>query len=238
MPIVGAAKPIVTTLIGFDMPTRLLRDGILTSEPVCSLGWAEEVFYRRLMSVVDDHGRFHALPKLLRASLYPLQIDKVSDADIGKWIAACEKAALVSVYPAQDGKRYLQILKFGQQVRSKSKFPDPAEGWIANDSNCLQLPADAHLDVVVCVDGCGAGKARKRAPHKKPIPDDFGISDRVQKWAAERQIHNLPQHLEYFVSRAKAKAYAYVDWDEAFMCAIRDDWAKIGKGAANGGTDL
>ena len=126
------------------MPNRILRDGILQSEMVASLGWPEEVFYRRLMSVVDDFGRFHASTKLLRSACYPLQFDKVSDADIGKWISKCETAGLVSVYPAPDGKRYLQILKFGQQQRSKSKFPDP----IPPDNSCKQLLANAHLDVV------------------------------------------------------------------------------------------
>lgn len=105
------------------MPTRILRDGILTSERVARLGWSEEVFYRRLMSVVDDHGRYYALPALLRAACYPLHLDKVSDADIGKWLTVCVTAGLVSVYPASDGKRYLEILDFNQRVQSKSKFP-------------------------------------------------------------------------------------------------------------------
>lgn len=109
------------------MPTRIVREGILTSEPVASLSWPAEVLYRRLMSVADDHGRYFALPKLIRSACYPLQIDKVSDADIGKWLTECVTAALVSVYPASDGKRYLQIEKFGQRVQSKSKYPDPAD---------------------------------------------------------------------------------------------------------------
>lgn len=109
------------------MPSRIVRDGILTSESVCALSWAEEVFYRRLMSVADDHGRFYAMPKLLRSACYPLQIDKVSDSDIGKWTTACVAAGLVRVYPAADGKRYIEIVKFGQRVQSKSKFPEPLE---------------------------------------------------------------------------------------------------------------
>lgn len=121
----------------------------MSSESVSALSWAEEVFYRRLMSVADDHGRFHAAPKLIRAACYPLLIDKVSDADIGKWLTACVTAALVSVYPASDGKRYLQIIKFGQQVRAKSKFPEPsdsdAERLLAIDIKREQAPADAHL---------------------------------------------------------------------------------------------
>jgi len=106
------------------MPSRILREGILTSERVATLNWAEEVFYRRLMSVVDDYGRYTANPKLIRAACYPLIIDKVSDADVGKWMAKCAEAALVSVYPATDGKRYLQISNFRQQTRTTvSKYP-------------------------------------------------------------------------------------------------------------------
>ena len=106
------------------MPSRILREGILTSERVATLNWAEEVFYRRLMSVVDDYGRYTANTKLIRAACYPLIIDKVSDADVGKWMAKCAEAALVSVYPATDGKRYLQISNFRQQTRTTvSKYP-------------------------------------------------------------------------------------------------------------------
>jgi hypothetical protein len=115
------------------LPNRILREGILTSERIAMLNWPEEVFYRRLMSVVDDFGRYHANPKLLRAACYPLLIDKVSDADVGKWLTSCVTAALVSVYPAPDGKRYLQMLDFRQQARAeKSKFPQMQDNCVAD----------------------------------------------------------------------------------------------------------
>lgn len=135
------------------MPNRILREGILTSERVARLAWAEEVFYRRLMSAVDDFGRYYANPALLRAMLYPLQIDKVSDSDIAKWLTACVNAALVRVYPAKDGKRYLELLDFRQQVRAKeSKFPAYEPHVVsAGSADATQLhsrrAADAHLDV-------------------------------------------------------------------------------------------
>ena len=133
-----------------QLPNRLLREGILTSERVAALNWAEEVFYRRLMSVVDDYGRFHANAKLIRAACYPLLIDKVSDADVGKWLANCAEAALVSVYPAPDGKRYLQLLDFRQQVRAeKSKYPEPPNRRAADATQLLStVAASAHLDGV------------------------------------------------------------------------------------------
>lgn len=129
------------------MPNRILREGILTSERIALLNWQEEVFYRRLMSVVDDFGRYHANPKLLRAACYPLLIDKVSDADIGKWLTNCVTAALVSVYPALDGKRYLQLLDFRQQARAdKSKFP-PMPSECAADATQMPSTGEASAPV-------------------------------------------------------------------------------------------
>ena len=126
------------------MPNRIVRDAILSSESVASLKWDEEVFYRRLMSIVDDYGRHEASPKLIRSRCYPLQTDDVSLDDIRRWLGASANAGLILLY-AVDGKQYLEVCKFGQQVRSASKCPGPKSSDIA----CNHLLADAHLGVVV-----------------------------------------------------------------------------------------
>ena len=67
-------------------------------------------------------------------------------------------------------------------------------------------------------------------PRKKrltPLPDDFGISPRVQEWAESKGYRDLPLRLEHFVSYAKRSGKTYADWDEAFMASVRDDWAKL-----------
>lgn len=238
------------------MPNRILREDILTNPRVASLGWAEEVFYRRLMSVVDDFGRYYADHGLLRAACYPRQLSKVSDSDIGKWLACLQKAALVRVYPAQDGEWYLEFVDFDQKARAKhSKFPDPPadagtrEHLHANDFKCSQAQADAPLGEGVFEGGdedgdggVGEGESRARAqpppekprkrtrkPSTSPLPDGFGISDRVRRWAAEKGYSDLDLHFEHFVGKAKARGYTYADWDEAFMGAIRNNWAGIGQ---------
>jgi hypothetical protein len=68
---------------------------------------------------------------------------------------------------------------------------------------------------------------KSKAPTKTPLPDGFCISERVKQWAAEKGYDNLPAHFENFVGSCKANAYAYADWDEGFMGAIRKDWAKL-----------
>lgn len=159
------------------MPSRILREGILTSPRIAKLGWAEEVFYRRLHSVVDDFGRYFADVGLLRSGCYPRQLNKVSDSDIGKWLQVIADAALVRVYPAQDGERYLEVLDFGQQVRAKkSKFPEPLSESEASAQQMLSKgKADAPVFVsvsvgeAVSVSGDGAA-SQSSAPPAAPPP--------------------------------------------------------------------
>jgi hypothetical protein len=172
------------------VPNRIIRDGILTSERVDLLGWAEEVFYRRLQSVVDDHGRFHANPKLIRAACFPLRVDKVSDADIGKWTASCSKAGLVSVYPALDGKRYLQIINFGQRIQAKSKFPDPlksvSEGDPPSSTVENRLVGDGVED-----GGDSASRPKAGALPAEPIFIELPLNDGSQYPVTEGQVREF-----------------------------------------------
>lgn len=162
------------------MPSRIVREGILTSERVEQLDASSEVFYRRLMSKVDDHGLFDARPTVLRASLYPLRVDRVREADISRSIAACEKAGLIALYAhdsrasssrriaacemaglAVSEKPYLQMLDTRWQARSGPKWPEPP--WKdgappplqeqAPVNGCAQVKTPVYLDVDVVVVG-------------------------------------------------------------------------------------
>ena len=124
------------------MPNRILREGILTSDRIESLDAPSEVFYRRLMSKVDDHGLYDARPSILRSSLYPLRIDRVREADIARWIAACEKAGVIALYQ-HDGKPYLRMLDTRWQARSEAKYPMPSA------NTCAQVQATAPVFVGV-----------------------------------------------------------------------------------------
>lgn len=90
--------------------------------------------------------------------------------------------------------------------------------------------------------GVGEGKGgdifslSPKKEKKKPLtgmPDDFGISDRVKTWASENGYTQLDEHLKSFKLTATSKGYQYVDWDAAFMKAVRENWAKLG-GNVNG----
>lgn len=131
------------------MPLRLIREDIITSDRIDQLDFPAEVFYRRLMNKVDDYGLFDARPSILRTSLYPLRVDRVREADIARWIAACDKAGVIALYE-HGGKPFLQMLDTKWQTRSEPKYPLPPWGKSGRpgspDGGCKQLRAVAQVD--------------------------------------------------------------------------------------------
>ena len=120
------------------MPNRVVREGILSSERVNALSESEELFYRRLMSVVDDYGRYFAHPGLLRSACYPMRLDTKTEAQISEYLVSCQKAGLIRVYQI-GSKSYLELVDFHQRMRQmKSKFP-PREVDMLPTDNCQSI---------------------------------------------------------------------------------------------------
>ena len=83
---------------------------------------------------------------------------------------------------------------------------------------------------------CLEGEAEtEREAEKKPrkaratsLPENFEPSERVSAWATEKGFSDIAPHFDAFVSYVKRKGATYVDWDEALMTAVRNDWGKTG----------
>lgn len=164
------------------MPNRIIREGIIDSEAVNSLSHEAEVFYRRLMSVVDDFGRFDGRIAVLRARLYALQLDKVREANLERWIAECVKARLIRLYE-HNSKPYVLFLKLGAPRAKASKYPAPpdeseCECPCQEDDHCAQMQADANIcaqtqeDVPYSYSGSGTGSySREEGDKPPPVPE-------------------------------------------------------------------
>jgi hypothetical protein len=114
------------------MANRVLRDWT-TSEKIDLLSEGGELFFVRLIMKADDHGCFHANPKLLKAALFPLKDYTAKQMDV--WVIELEKAGIIQTYHA-DGRAYLRINDFGQRLRNMvSKFPQPNDNPPPIDSN-------------------------------------------------------------------------------------------------------
>lgn len=109
------------------MPNRILKDSICTSVSVDALSSDEEIFFYRLIVNCDDYGLMDARTSVLRAKLYPLQIDNISNDDITRWLARLAELEIVEVYEV-DGRPYLHMATWErhQQVRAqRAKYPRP-----------------------------------------------------------------------------------------------------------------
>ena len=62
---------------------------------------------------------------------------------------------------------------------------------------------------------------------KSSIPNNFSISERVINWANDKGHKNLDAHLEHFILSCEKGDYKYVNWDSAFITAIKDNWAGV-----------
>lgn len=118
---------------------RLLRDWT-NSDKVNALSAHAERFFTRLIMKVDDYGCFYADNRILKANLFPLQLDQIREADMLRWTAECQKAGLIVLYE-HSGREYLQIIDFGQRLRQKTnKFPLPVDSNVVTSmsAGCQQ----------------------------------------------------------------------------------------------------
>lgn len=126
------------------MPNRIIKESVCTSPNVDMLSRDAEVFFYRLIVQCDDFGRMDARLPILRAKCYPLQIERVSEADIAAWLNELQSAKLILLYSDGDGGEYLHMQTWNkhQQVRAKrSKYPEPP----TDDSNGYQLISDDNI---------------------------------------------------------------------------------------------
>ena len=121
------------------MPNRIIKESICTSEEIDLLDSEQEVFFYRLMVVVDDFGLMDARLSILKAKCYPLKSIEINSIQLN--LARLQAVGLVRLYQV-DGKPYLSITNWAkhQQIRAKrAKYPTPEQGseitcnqWIAN----------------------------------------------------------------------------------------------------------
>ena len=138
---------------GNNMPTRLIKESVCTSETLNQLTWFQEVFFYRLITLCDDYGRMDARPAILKGRMFPLK-EELRSSEISKALDALESSGLIRRYEA-DGKPFLQVTTWDrhQNVRAKkSRYPEPAD-------ICIQM----HTDVSKC--------SRNPNPNPNPNPE-------------------------------------------------------------------
>lgn len=124
------------------MPTRILRPGLTTSEHFNACDWFAQSLYIRILTLVDDFGRYDANERILKAHAFPL----ADDVQVPAIASGCQQLSAngLAKFYTVDGKKYLQLTRWQERVRSKeSKFPPLADNCQQMPADCGQMPADA-----------------------------------------------------------------------------------------------
>ena len=134
------------------MPNRWIKASILTSERFNSVSFPAQSTYVRLLVTVDDHGRFDGRPSVLLSACDPLQtfanrcLQSASKDTLGWFVsvlAELEKVDLARFWSTEKGP-FLLIPRFYERPRSKSKFPDPPDNLLLEQS-CTHMFADENI---------------------------------------------------------------------------------------------
>jgi len=139
------------------LPNRILREGILESERIHKISPMAELFYRRLMSIADDYGRYACDVPVLLSRCFPRRPTWADESTIPLWVEECREAGLLLVYQV-DGRKYLEIIDFRQQFRAKkSKWPAPAQHMTSICvADAQHMRSETETETVINI-GAGAG---------------------------------------------------------------------------------
>lgn len=110
---------------------RMLNKVIILSKKLNHISEGAENLYYRLLVSVDDYGRFHADPGILKGQIYTLR--KISTSLIAKRIDELQKIGLIKLYKNND-EIYLEIIgfeknqKFRSDIKRKEEYPSSNKG--------------------------------------------------------------------------------------------------------------
>jgi hypothetical protein len=101
------------------MPDRYLRAGLWRSDRFDQLGTDAQLFFVRLLSVVDDFGCFDGRDGVIASACYPIQRREEPLA-----LAELQLAQLLIRY-TNGGKPYIALLRWGEPNRYRRQCPAP-----------------------------------------------------------------------------------------------------------------
>ena len=123
---------------------RMLDKVIILSKKLNKISEGAENLYYRTLVCVDDYGRYHADPEIIKGQIYPRR--KISISIIKKRLDELWKAGLIKLYE-DDGETYLEITsfekhqKFRADIQKKAECPEP-KGFLQGSRNAPDTTCD------------------------------------------------------------------------------------------------
>jgi hypothetical protein len=198
---------------------RTIKPEFWTDERLTECSLSARLMFIGMLNFADDNGNMEYSAKRLKMQIFPA--DSIDTQPLLNELLA--QGVLIEYSVNEEKFLHIKGFRKHQVINRPSATKIPQPDFIDDSERTQGAGSDGRE---------GKGKERKRntAPRKAratSMPDGFGISERVTKWAEGKKYTNLAPQFDAFVSYVKRKGATYVDWDEALMTAIRDDWAKV-----------
>lgn len=180
------------------MPQRFLRPGLTTSDRWNSCSFEAQSMYIRILTLVDDFGRYDGRIPILHAHCFALRPD-IKPQDSAGFRSELQTKGLLDVYTI-NGKEYIQVLRWQERARSeRSKYPDPQDSAAERS---IRQEKDASIDPRSSIN---VPSTKTRALVSNWLTDD-------DLWIELQRI--LPQvefeenHIGLWISRIKENRHA------------------------------
>lgn len=194
------------------------------------------LLYISLWTLADKAGRLADIPIRIKAETFPYR----EGLDVNGYLTVLERTGFIKRYKVGD-LAVIQIIAFEkhQNPHHTEKPSDLPEYSMESDGCTITVkeplnnrltPADSIKDSIKDSNISASPPVSEKPKTKAKataLPEGFGISENVAAWAKTKGFGQLEKHLEHFRGYAIAKAVKYADWDQAFMNAIRGNWAKL-----------
>lgn len=215
------------------MPNRLLKEGIVDSDPINGLSEGAEVCFYRLLVVADDLGRMDARTAIVRSRCFPLKEQSNMGSKIEGWLAELAAARLIVRY-AVAGSPYLQISKWDQRVRSNGKYPAPPDGPMPDGcpTDDGQPSANGGLGLGM---GKGLGASKPNDVRFDAATGGWSVPDLLQsQWVkaypAVDVVGELAKAGVWLVSNPKNQKSNYARFLSNWLSKAQDRAPKLGGG--------
>lgn len=220
------------------MPNRIIKETICTSEDLDKLSPEAEILFYRLIVKADDFGAYYGNESIVKSTCFPLRSDEIRSYEVDEWLKELENAGLISMYKANDGRRYLKFTKWDkhQSIRAKkSKFPLPDEDCKhlqADDCKCPRNPIQSNTIQ-------NESESNSEKPKRKQKPFAAPTVEEVRAYCAEKELQFDPVRFVQYYEAADwtdSKGKPVKNWKQkALMWEGRERNGKPVSGAAQKG---
>ena len=162
------------------MPNRIIKESINESKGLSECSLFAQDLYKRLITYADDYGRFNADTEIMRARLFPRELEEVTEHDLHEALTELVGNGKISLYKGIDikdchKKMYGCFPKWEEHQRvrnTRAKCPEPHEeinDWYLRRFVPITLKVKIfERDEFACLE-CGKSFTLEGIPSKRAI---------------------------------------------------------------------